>query len=71
MSKYKVKFYVSIGFGGCEIEEIIDLVEDYNLDEEEAEEIINSEKKLEKLYEEWMYNNIDTNYSIVESEDEE
>lgn len=71
MSKYKVKFCVSIGFGGGEIEEVIDLVEDYNLDEEEAEKIINSEKKLENLYEEWLYNNIDIDYSIVESEDEE
>lgn len=71
MSKYKVKFCVSIGFGGSEIEEVIDLVEDYNLDEEEAEKIINSEKKLENLYEEWLYNNIDIDYSIVESEGEE
>lgn len=66
MSKYRVKFYFSNGMVGGDKKEIIDLVEDYNYSEEEAKEIVENDKKLNEVYQDWLWEQIDTSYSVLE-----
>lgn len=65
MSKYQVSFYASTRYVGAEVEEVIDLIEDYNFSEEEAKEIFESEEKLQELFNEWLYENIDAGWSKI------
>ncbi|MDY2572716.1 MAG: hypothetical protein SOW67_01395 [Fusobacterium necrophorum] len=72
MSKYKVKFYVSTRYVGSEIEEDIDLVEDYGFSEEEAKKLLEDkdEERLKDLFNEWVWENIDGGWVKLEEEDE-
>lgn len=71
MSKYKVGFYVNSRANVyCTNAEVIDLVEDYGYTEKEAEEIINDEKKLKEEFEVWLWDNIETGFQVLETEEE-
>lgn len=65
MSKYKIKFYVSTGYVSSKIEEIIDLVEGYGYSEEEAKEIIKNEDKIEAIFEEWVWETLDSGWKVL------
>lgn len=65
MSKYKIKFHVSTGYVSSEVEEIIDLVEDYGYSEEEAKEIIKNEDKIEAIFKEWVWENLDLGWEVL------
>lgn len=69
MSKYKIKFYVSTGYVSSKIEEIIDLVEDYGYSEEEAKEIIKNEDKIEAIFEEWVWETLDSGWKVLGEEE--
>ncbi|KYM39602.1 hypothetical protein A2U03_06735 [Fusobacterium necrophorum subsp. funduliforme] len=68
MSKYKVKFYVSTRYVGAEVEEIIDLVEDYGYSEKEAKEILENEVRLQEMFNEWVFENIDAGWKRLGEE---
>lgn len=68
MSKYKVKFYASTRYVGAEVEEIIDLVEDYGYSEKEAKEILENEDSLQEMFNEWLFENIDTGWKRLGEE---
>lgn len=70
MSKYKIKFYVSTGYVGAKVEEDVDLIEDYGFSEEEAKEIFENEDKMEEIFNEWLFENIDAGWKKLEGEDE-
>lgn len=70
MSKYKIKFYVSTGYVNSEVEETIDLVKDYGYSEEEAKEIFENEDKMQEIFNEWLFENIDAGWKKLEEEDE-
>ena len=71
MTKYKVGFYVNsrANFYSTNAE-VVDLVEDYGYTEKEAEEIINDEKKLKEEFEDWLWDNIETGFQVLETEEE-
>ena len=69
MSKYKIKFYLDTGHMRGQEEDIIDLVTDYEYTEEKAREIINSERDLEELHEQWLEDRIDTGFEVITEED--
>jgi hypothetical protein len=69
MSKYKIKFYVSTGYVNSEVEETIDLVEDYGYSEQEAKEIIKNEDKIEAIFEEWVWENLDSSWKVLGEEE--
>lgn len=69
MSKYKIKFYVSTGYVNSEVEETIDLVEDYGYSEQEAKEIIKNEDKIEAIFEEWVWENLDSGWKVLGEEE--
>lgn len=62
MSKYKIELKIK------REDDIIDLVEDYGYTEEKAEEILQDSESLEKILEEWIADNLDAGYSILEEE---
>ena len=64
MSKYKIKFFVAHGYVNGNIEETIDLVKDWNYTEQEAEDLLNSEEELERVFDEWLWENIDAGYRV-------
>nr|WP_314081060.1 hypothetical protein [uncultured Leptotrichia sp.] len=71
MSKYKVGFYVNSNANIYSTNaEVIDLVEDYGYTEKEAEEIINDEKKLKEEFEDWLWDNIETGFQVLKTEEE-
>lgn len=71
MSKYKVGFYVNsrVNIHSTNAE-VIDLVDDYGYTEKEAEEIINDEKKLKEEFETWLWDNIETGFQVLKTEEE-
>ncbi|KYM38491.1 hypothetical protein A2U10_07090 [Fusobacterium necrophorum subsp. funduliforme] len=69
MSKYKIKFYVSTGYVNSEVEETIDLVEDYGYSEQEAKEIIKNEDKIEAIFEERVWENLDSSWKVLGEEE--
>ena len=71
MSKYKVGFLVNSNANAfCKNVEVVDLVDDYNCSEEEAEEIIKDEDKMIELLKEWVWSTIETNVEYLETEEE-
>lgn len=70
MSKYKVKFYVSTRYVGAEVEEDVDLIEDYGFSEEKAKEIFENEDKMQEIFNEWLFENIDAGWKRLGEEDE-
>ncbi|WP_339980447.1 DUF7167 family protein [Fusobacterium necrophorum] len=68
MSKYKVKFYASTRYVGAEVEEIIDLVEDYGYSEKEAKEILENEDRLQEMFNKWLFENIDAGWKRLGEE---
>ena len=71
MSKYKVGFYVNSNANIYSTNaEVIDLVEDYGYTEKEAEEIINDEEKLKEESEAWLWDNIETGFKVLKTEEE-
>ena len=71
MSKYKVGFYVNSRANVYSTNaEVIDLVDDYGYTEKEAEEIINDEKKLKEEFETWLWDNIETGFQVLKTEEE-
>ncbi len=71
MSKYKVGFLVDSRANTFSTNaEIVDLVDDWNYTEEEAKKVIKNEKLLNELFEEWLWNTIDTNFSVLETEED-
>lgn len=71
MSKYKVGFLVDSRANSFSTNaEIVDLVDDWNYTEEEAKKVIKNEKLLNELFEEWLWNTIDTSFSVLETEEE-
>ena len=71
MSKYKVGFYVNSNANVYSTNaEVIDLVEDYGYTEKEAEEIINDEEKLKEESEAWLWDNIETGFKVLKTEEE-
>ena len=71
MSKYKVNFFVNsnANFHSTNTE-VIDLVDDYGYTEKEAEEIINDEEKLEKEFDVWLWDTIETGFQVLKTEEE-
>ena len=49
---------------------LIDLVDDYGYTEKEAEEIINDEEKLEKEFDVWLWDTIETGFQVLKTEEE-
>lgn len=71
MSKYKIGVYVnSCANHASTNAEVIDLVEDYGMTEEEAEEIIKDEKKIKEIFEEWLWDTVETGYEYLETEED-
>ena len=71
MSKYKVGFYVNNNANIHSMNaEVVDLVDDYGYTEKEAEEIINDEEKLEKEFDTWLWDTIETDFQVLETEEE-
>ena len=71
MSKYKVGFLVDSRANSFSTNaEVIDLVDDWKYTEEEAKEIIKNDVLLEKLFEDWLSNTIETSYAVLETEEE-
>ena len=71
MSKYKVGFLVDSRANSFSINaEVIDLIDDWKYTEEEAKEIIKNDVLLEKLFEDWLSNTIETSYAVLETEEE-
>ncbi len=62
MSKYKIELKIK------REDDTIDLVEDYGYTEEEAEEILQDSERLDEILEEWIADNLDAGYSILEEE---
>jgi hypothetical protein F3_00907 len=62
MSKYKIELKIK------REDDIIDLVKDYGYTEEEAEEILQDSERLDEILEEWIADNLDAGYSILEEE---
>lgn len=62
MSKYKIELKIK------REDDIIDLVEDYGYTEEEAEEVLQDSERLDEIFEEWIADNLDAGYSILEEE---
>ena len=62
MSKYKIELKIK------REDDTIDLVKDYGYTEEEAEEILQDSERLEEILEEWIADNLDAGYSILEEE---
>jgi hypothetical protein len=60
MKKIKLNFYVSTNIVGSQKEEIIEIEVDENLTKQEVNDIIEEE------YKEWMYNNLDTCWTILD-----
>jgi len=60
MKTIKVYFHVSMDFHGCEKSETITLLVKENATEREIEEVVQDE------YEEWLYQNVNTHWSIKE-----
>lgn len=60
MSKYKIELKIK------REDDIIDLVEDYGYTEEEAEEVLQDSERLDEIFEEWIADNLDAGYSIIE-----
>ena len=71
MSKYKVHFFVNsnANFRSTNAE-VIDLVDDYGYTDKEAEEIINDEEKLEKEFDLWLWDTIETGFQVLKTEEE-
>ena len=71
MSKYKIGVFINSRANHASTNaEVIDLVEDYGYTEEEAEKIIKAEEKLKEIFEEWLWNTIDTGYEYLETEED-
>ena len=71
MSKYKVGFYANSRANYYSTNaEVIDLVDEYGYTEKEAEEIINDEKKLKEEFEAWLWDNIETGFQVLKTEEE-
>ncbi|KYM67126.1 hypothetical protein A2U13_08860 [Fusobacterium necrophorum subsp. funduliforme] len=68
MSKYKIKFYASTRYVGAEVEEDVDLIEDYGFSEEEAKEIFENEDKIQEIFNEWIWENIDAGWKRLGEE---
>ncbi|AYV94726.1 DUF7167 family protein [Fusobacterium necrophorum] len=68
MSKYKVNFYASTRYVGAEVEEDVDLIEDYGFSEEKAKKIFEDEDKLQEIFNEWLFENIDAGWKRLEEE---
>ena len=66
MSKYKAFFTVSVR--DSEKMKVVDLIDDFGYTKEK--EIFEDYDELQKVYEEWLYENIDTGYFPLESEEE-
>lgn len=64
MSKYKIELKIK------REDDIIDLVEDYGYTEEEAEKIIKDDKKIKKIFEEWLWDTVETGYEYLETEED-
>ena len=64
MSKYKIELKIK------REDDIIDLVEDYGYTEEEAEKIIKDDKKIKKIFEEWLWDTVETGYEFLETEED-
>lgn len=62
MSKYKIKFTIN------RADDTLDLVRDYGYTEEEAEELLQDEEELERLLDEWISDNLDAGYHVIEEE---
>jgi hypothetical protein len=71
MSKYKVGFLVNSNANAfCKNTEVMDLVDDYGYSEAEAKEIIEDENKLDNLFEEWLWETIETGYKVLKTDEE-
>lgn len=71
MSNYKVGFLVDSRANSFSANaEVIDLIDDWKYTEEEAKEIIKNNVLLEKLFEDWLSNTIETSYAVLETEEE-
>ena len=71
MSKYKIGFYVNSRANHSSTNaEVIDLIEDYGMTEEEAEKTIKSEEEINKIFEEWLWDTIETGYEYLETEED-
>lgn len=71
MSKYKVGFLVNSNANAFSTNtEVIDLVADWGFTEKDAKQIIENEDELDKLFKEWLWDTIETNYKVLETEEE-
>ena len=71
MSKYKIGVFINSRANHASTNsEVIDLVEDYGYTEEEAEKIIKDDKKIKKIFEEWLWDTVETGYEFLETEED-
>ena len=71
MSKYKIGFFINSRANHASTNaEVIDLIEDYGYTEEEAEKIIKDDKKIKKIFEEWLWDTVETGYEYLETEED-
>lgn len=71
MSKYKIGVFINSHANHASTNaEVIDLIEDYGYTEEEAEEIIKDDKKIKKIFEEWLWDTVETGYEYLETEED-
>lgn len=68
MSKYKMSFFMEDGAEEF-IEETIDLIDDWDYSEKEAEEVINSEKRQREFFERWLNENVNAGYRAFKEEE--
>jgi hypothetical protein F3_00907 len=71
MSKYKIGVFINSRANHTSTTaEVIDLIEDYGYTEEEAEKIIKDDKKIKKIFEEWLWDTVETGYEYLETEED-
>lgn len=71
MRKYKIGVFINSRANHASTNaEVIDLIEDYGYTEEEAEEIIKDDKKIKKIFEEWLWDTVETGYEYLKNEED-
>lgn len=66
MSKYKIGFRVQIG--RHKETEVLDLIDDYGYNEEDAKEIISDSTRQYELFRNWISENLDQEFWVVDTE---
>lgn len=57
----KLTYFVSTGYVGCAKTEVFDTVKDFNIPDEDWEEMTYEDK--DQMFQEWLWNNINADWS--------